>query len=226
MNVVPLRRAIIKEFIILAALCLFSGVGLWAISVLYDDFEQKKNNASRVANELMAQKQSIETKFTAVKSNMGVYQESQRWAESPGLFIDSQAVRDLFNYYQSILFIKKMSVEMQPIADMTGTPSMVREHFVVTKTSAKVMIDAVSDEDVYALLRVMQSELPGFLRVVSFTLKKTKDLSKEVLAEVRKQGSSSVVTAEIQLDWYGLRSTDSASNFNKYVPIKRKEKTQ
>lgn len=220
MNIVPLRRAILKELAIFSVILGLLGGGVWYLGSVHGDFMNQKDTAIRTANKLQAEKLAIETKFSAIKENMGTFEESQRWIASPGLYIDSQAVRDLFNYYQSILFLKKMSVEMQPVVNLTDA-KYVRQHFVATKTNARVVIEATTDEDIYGLIQVMQSELPGFLKITSISTTKTKELSKEILAQIRKEGSHTLVTSEIGFDWYGLKSNDSSGTFNKYVPIKR-----
>ncbi len=221
MNIAPLRRTIFKEGgFFLALLAVFGGATFY-LGTLYDEFTTKKNIALSAVSQTVAEKQKIEAQFTTVKDNMPVYYESMQYDELQGLFIDSQAVRDLFNLYQSRYFFKKMSVEMQPIADIAGDPKYVRPHFVATRTNAKVIIEALSDEDIYQMLQMMQRELPGFVRINSLTLAKSQELSKDVLMVVRKEGTFPMIVSEVVFDWYGMKSTDVASKLNKYVPKNR-----
>lgn len=224
MNIASLRTPILRESAIFAVLLIFfGGIALYLDSV-QSEYTQRKTAAIASANQLLSEKRTMENRFLQVKDGLHDYEESQRRAKNPGLFIDSQAVRDLFNEYQTQFFLKKITVDMQPIMDLTDA-KYVRKHFLATKTSAKVVIETVSDEDVYNLIRALQKDLPGFAKITSFSLIKKLELSKEIIAEVRKQGSYPVIGAEMTFDWYGVKSTDSASPFNKYVPKKHEGET-
>lgn len=220
MNIAPIRKNIIKESVIFLVIIGVLAAGTLYLVMLTDDYAQEKAKATSSAGQLLAEKRTIETNFTAVQSNIAFYEESQRRAKNPGLFIDSQAVRDLFNNYQGRYSFKKLSVEMQPIVSLAPDAKYTRKYFTATKTTAKVVMEALSDEDVYDMVAAMQRELAGFAKITSFTVVKKLELSKDILAEVRKHGTYPVVSAEMSFDWYGLRSTDADSPFNRYIPKK------
>ena len=220
MNITPLRTSILKESAIFGVLLLcVGGIALYLSSV-QENYTERKTAAISSANRLLAEKRTMESRFLQVKEGLGVYEESQRRAKEPGLFTDSQAVRDLFNIYQAQFFLKKITVDMQPIIDLTSDPKYTRKNFVATKANAKVVIETASDEDVYKLMRAMQKDLPGFAKITFFTITKKQDLSKDIVAEIRKQGTYPVISAEFTFDWYGMKSTDATSAFNKYTPKK------
>jgi hypothetical protein len=221
MNIVPLRKTIYKETGIFAAALIMLAAIMFYLSMVRDDLSQKKSVIVTEINMLASEKQALSKKFIMVKESMPVFEESRRWIAEPGLFIDSQAVRDLFNYYQAVLFLKKMSVEMQQVTD---DPQFTGKFYTAIRTNARVSIEALSDEDVYSLIRVMQKELPGFIKITDFSITKKFELSKDILTQVRESGPYSLVGAEIIFDWYGIRDIEAESTFNKYVPRKREIK--
>lgn len=223
MNIAPLRKTILKETAIFTALIMIFGIAIGYLSVVSSDLKQKKDTALRAANQLLSERQIIDRKFTSAQANMGIYQESEQWMVRQGLFLDSQAVRDLFNYYQAPLFLKRMTVELQPIVDVTDNPRFTGKTLTVTKSTGRVVIDAITDEDVYRLIRIMQNELPGFIKVTSLTLTKREPLTKQIIDFVRRQGAYVVINGEMTFDWYGLKSPDASSPINRYQPRKVEE---
>lgn len=225
MNSAPLRRTILKELGIFATMALLLISLIWYLSVLQDDFTSQAERTGKAAEQVRIERQALENKFTNVKNRMADYDESLKWMQAPGLYIDAQAVRDLLNRYQAALFLKKVSVELQPIAEI-GAPDS-KSRLQQTRTSGKITMDALSDQDVYALMKAMQDELPGFVRITSFSISKNKQLTKELLAIVRREGGADLISAEIRFDWYGLKSTDAESAWSKYVsPQAAEEPTQ
>src|SRR5262249_22792660 len=136
MNVTPLRKGILKETIIFAMLGVLIGGCVWYLDSIHSGFMQRKSNAASKSTQLINERQGMETRFLNVKEQMPIYDVSQRWIASPGLYIDSQAVRDLFNYYQASLFMKRISVEMQPVTNLTDA-KFVLPNFVGTHTVSK-----------------------------------------------------------------------------------------
>ncbi|MDX2072811.1 MAG: hypothetical protein SFX19_00420 [Alphaproteobacteria bacterium] len=223
MIVAPLRKSILKESIIFTVLIVvFAAIALY-LSMIGEEYEQQKKVALSNANQMLAEKRQVEDRFLQVKEGLNDYETSKKWAKEPGLFIDSQAMRDLFNDYQPRFFLKSIGVEMQPIVDLTEDPKYVRKNFVATRSNARVTIETASDEDVYNLIRAMQQELPGFTKITDFALAKKESLSKEIIAEVRKAGTYPAVRAEMTFEWYGLKSTNPDSPFNKYIPKQDEE---
>lgn len=220
MNLVPFRKALIKESVIFVVVIVIFAAAVFYLTIWRDELVQRKDAAGRAANQMLTEKQGMDKKFTSVKANMGIYIESEAWIKRQGLFIDSQAVRDLFNYYQGPLFLKKMAVELQPIIDVTD-PKFSQKNFVTTKALARVSLDALTDEDIYRLIRLMQKELPGFIKVTSLTMRKNGEITKEVISQVRREGAFAMITGEMNFEWYGLRSANPESPINRYVPRKR-----
>lgn len=221
MNIAPFRKSILKESMVFMLLLGFFGGATYYLDLLNEDYAKEKDKVMAEANQLVSEKQNLETRFMQVKNGSGDYEEAQRWLKDPGLFIDSQALRELFNVYQTQFLLKKISVEMQPIMPMKDDPKYVRKNFIVTKSAVKVTIETLSDEDIYRFIQAMQKELPGFSKITDFSITRKSDISKQVTEEIYRTGTSSVISAEISFDWYGLQSTDPESPFNKYVPRKR-----
>lgn len=224
MNINPLRKTILKESTIFAVLL----AGCVAIVVYFimanDHLLERKDAVQRGANQVSAEMQTTDQKFMTVKDNLWLFKESEDFAKAQGLYIDSQAVRDLFNHYQAKLFLKRMSVEMRPIADITNQPVFVNGHYKTAQTTALITLDALTDEDVYRLVRIMNNKLPGFIRVTSVTMEKKAELSQSILAQVRRGGAYPMITGQVKFDWYGMVALDENSPLNRYIPQKYEDK--
>jgi hypothetical protein len=215
MNSAPLRKTILKELGIFAGSALVLVGIIWYLMMLKDGFVTEADRVGKLAEQVRVEKTTMENKFTTVKTNLGEYEESKQWAESPGLFIDGQAVRDLFNIYQANLMLKKLAVEIQPVTESGGDPKFMLAQM---RTSGKITMTTTSDQEVYDLIDAMQRELPGFVKFTHFTITKDKTLTKEILAQIRREGSAPVMSTEIRFDWFGLRSNDPNAAWSKYVP--------
>lgn len=221
MNIAPLRKAILKEALIVALFVgIFGGV-VFFLSGMHDESMQKKNAILAEVQRTMDDKQKIEAQFSTVRENLPGFRESQSYAKAQGLFIDSQAVRDLFNQYQGKFALKKMAVEMQPIVDLSTDPKYTRKRFTATRSDIKVTIEALSDEDIFTMMQLLQRDLPGFVRIETFSLARKSDITKDALSTIRREGTYALITSEMTFDWYGMKSLDANSEFNRYVPVKQ-----
>lgn len=223
MNIAPLRKSIIKESIIFAVLIAIFGSIAMYLDMMAADYLQRKNVALDSANKLVSERRDMENRFTQVTNSMAEYDESQRWIKEPGVFLDSQAIRDLFNEYQPRFLLKKIGVEMQPITILKDDTKYARKNFVGMRTNAKVSIETASDEDIYQLIQALHKELPGFAKIKTFSLQKVFELNKEMMADIRKVGTFPTIKCEMEFDWYGMQSTDPANPMNKYVSKKHEE---
>jgi len=215
MNSAPLKRTILKELAIFASTSLLLIGLITYLSMMQDDYISLAEKTGKVADQVRSEKTALENKFTDVKSKMSDYEESLIWAKSPGLYIDGQAMRDLFRIYQTNLFLKKLSVEMQPLNEIPGDP---KYGLFETKTNGRITLESLTDKDVLDLIATMENELPGFLKINNLTLTKSRPVTKDVLNQIRRAGTYSLMTAEIKFEWYGLKSSDPTQTWSQYVP--------
>lgn len=220
MIIASLRRSILKESMIFGAIAAALIVIILYVQGVMDSYTQQANSAMSAANQFVSERQTLEGKFTSVKENMPLFRESARYEFFPGLFIDSQAIRELFNEYQIRYFLRKLSVEMQPVTPV-AEPNYVRNEFVATRSNIRLSIEGVSDADIYEMIRQMQKELPGFVKIKSFAIYRRADVTKDVLVQIRTEGAQPLVSADIDMEWYGMRSTVPDAGFNQYVPRKK-----
>lgn len=217
MNITPLKKSILKETIIFAAVALILAGMVVYISMLYDEFTQKKSTLEGQSNQLMTEKQQLEASFLNVEQNKDAYQEALDRTANPGMFIDRQAIRDLFNIYRSQFFLKKLVLDMQPVTEVTTDAKFTRKTLVGIQSEVKMSFEAISDEDIYAMIRALHKELPGYARVHAIDIKRVPAIEKQNIIEIRKQGVTKLVEGSIDFVWYGIKSPDPNSEANKYV---------
>ncbi len=224
MNVNPLKKGIIKESIIFGGLALlFAGVVIYVDS-LHSEFLQKKTTMESEVSGLISQRQTLESDYDAVQKNTDVYKEALVRIASPGMFIDRQAVRDIFNIYRSQFFFKKLSVDMQPVTDVTDDPKYARKTLVTVKSDVKISFEGTSDDEVYALIRLLPMELAGYTKINKFEIHKSGNIDEKTVLGIRANGSASLVSGVIEFTWYGMKSPDPASEINKVVSVKKTDR--
>lgn len=227
MNINPLRQSILKESIIFGVVAAVMGVGVYFLSDMHDDFLQQRTTLDAHTKKLVTDKQAIESSFDYVQKNMELHNEAMARTSSPGMFIDRQAVRDIFNIYSSRYYLKKLTLDMQPVVDITSDPKFVSKTLVAMQSEVQISFEAVSDEDVYQMMRALSKELPGFVRIHGLEIKRIGDVDKKAITDIRAQGSAPLVSGTIDFTWYGIKSPDPKSATNKYVitkPERRKRK--
>ena len=222
MNIQPLKKSILRESVIIIAALSLSAAAAFYTDTVYEDFLKKKNKLEQDANQLLQQKTAIETKYTNFQKERAIYNEAEMRSANPGLYIDRDAVKDLFNIYRSQFYLTKISIDMQPVADSTN-PKFVRKNFVIITSDVSVDFQASIDTDIYDMIKAMQKELPGTIKVTSLSLKKKEEFSENALRQIRTQGSYPLVEGTMKFTWFGLKSTDPNSTENKYVIKKRKK---
>lgn len=220
MNVNPLKKNLIKETIILGGIAFVLACGVMYASSVNDDLLQKKNAAESEVGSLISQRQTLESSFDAVQKNLEVYKEALVRIASPGMFIDRQAVRDIFNIYRSQFFFSKLSVEMQPVVEEKDDPKFARKTLVTVKSDVRIAFEASSDDEVYALIRILPSELAGYTKITKFVIQRMGKVDEKSLLGIRSKGSASLVSGSIDLTWYGMKSPDPNSELNKVVAVK------
>lgn len=223
MNIKPLKQSIIKETVIFTILIVMCAVGLFFLDSWHTELDQRKNVLQAETNNLLTQRQTLEANFKNVQENMNLYKEVLARIASPGMYIDRLAARDIFNIYRSQFFFKKLVVDMNPVSEVPD-PGFSRPTLVGTRSDVRITFEAASDDEVYALIRVLPDELPGFTKITQFNIRKAANLNEEAVLEIRSKGSAALVTGTIDFSWYGVRSPDPKSSLNKVVVTKRPER--
>lgn len=227
MNIKPLKQLIIKESIIFGGAILIMSIGIFFLDDLHDNYLLQRSALEANTKKLVADKQAVESSFEYVQKNMDTYNEAMARTASPGMFIDRQAVRDIFNIYSSRYYLKKLTLDMQPVVDLTSDPKFVSKTLVTMQSEVQISFEAVSDEDVYQMIRALHRELPGFVRIHGLEIKRIGDVDKKAITDIRTQGSAPLVGGTIDFTWYGIKSPDPKSATNKYVinkPERRKRR--
>jgi len=217
MNIKPLKKSILKETMIFGGIAMLMAAVLFFINMMHDDFTQKKNTLQGEANRLSGEKQQVENSLLNVQQNSHILTEASARTANPGMYIERNAVRDIFNIYRSQYYLKKLTVDMQPVVEVTSDPKFKRKTLIGIQSEVKISFEAVSDEDVYQMIRALFKELPGFTKMTSFEMKRMANISNQTVIDIRSQGSAALVSGSVGFTWYGIKSPDPNSAANKYI---------
>lgn len=216
MNIRILKKSIIKESSIFAAILLVLGGGVFFMLSVHDEYYQKKSKLDADANALSSQKTQLEGKYEFFQKNADLYKEIQAKTSSPGLYIDQESARSLFNIYRSQFYLSKLGLNMQPIIESTDAKLKTTD-FVAITSEVSVPFEAITDEDVYELMRGLQKNLAGFTKFTSLRMKKTGTLDDAALRAIKSEGAHRLVEGELKFTWYGMKSLEPNTKDNRII---------
>tara|TARA_B100001564_G_scaffold350098_1_gene354041 strand:- start:252 stop:905 length:654 start_codon:yes stop_codon:yes gene_type:complete len=128
----------------------------------------------------------------------------------------------------SISSAKKVIMQLKEqfgIIDLDASfkrPVLHENEFLITQTidvyvsDVQISLESITDKEVFAFMRALIHEMPGYVDVVQVSMNKTNNLvSEDFLASIANGNPIEGISARIYLKWYGTQARQSESDEQK-----------
>jgi hypothetical protein len=199
-----LRKKLVKELMVCCgALCVLA-----AVQYLFADWEdaqtasRDKLHAAVLA--LDTEKDTLERRLSKAQKVAPLYVQIFKDTNKPELELDRRQAAQLIEKLKEEYLFASLRVGMSPPVDIKD--AKFNNKFVAAQAvQIDLSIEALSDEHVLKFLNQLRQEMPGKLKITSFTLTKLTNPTPQVLALVLQSGKVGLVRSDIQISWMGFK---------------------
>lgn len=211
------RKNLLKESATIAGVLVLLAASLYFLISWHDDKEQENRNLQTELTSLKNEMQSLDSKYTNWRQNNSLYEEALAKNKSSELSISRGLIRDLFDRYRNQFALRNVSLQMQPVQPIS-LPEYNRQNFNMVYSEVTISFDALTDLDVYRLISALQSDLSGKIKMLSFSVIKKNNLTKEAATDIATKGTVNMVSASMRLLWVGIAQAEEASGGGANAP--------
>lgn len=199
-----LKKKLIKEILISAAICATLGGGVFALLMLLDGVEQQQRTLTASLHTLSAQIAEEEKKIGIVRSSIDEFNVLKSKLDTGELSINrskaEEVLTKLQKKYRTTAFQATVAAETPLLGD--GYDNKMIQ---ITQSDILLTFSAMSDVHVFSLLSELTQTLPGYFRISSFSITRDGRLKSDDMIAMSQGKTPELVKAKIGLVWLGLR---------------------
>lgn len=203
-----LKKRVIKEGIIVAAVLGAFSVGVFLLGMLADSYHTSNSKLKKQVDTINNDMNTLKTKYMNIKQDVGLYEYVKKRQAEGNLAINRKAVMAAFDQFKNDYVLDSMHLSMSPIVDVADA-KYKRKNSKVTVSDVSVGLNALSDEYVYALLSAMQRDMAGTSKITKLTMSRDIALTDDVLHTISTTGAAPLVRSEIKFQWFGINSIEA-----------------
>lgn len=201
-----LRKKLLTEGTVVAALLMVMGGGLYFLDSMHDNQISQNRTLESQLNAVTNEMNGLREKYIRVQKDGVLYQKIMTMDASDQLSLDSRAFSSAFADFRKRynLVMGYSGTDSAPLED----PKYKRASSLIEARNVTVNFKALSDEDVYELIQAIQKELPGSTKITSLKLNKVSRLTDQSLRAITKSGAYTMVDGTMDFIWYGIAPSD------------------
>jgi len=200
------KKTITEAGIIAVVAVVLSGV-IYGLTTISDSYTQENQKLKTDVDGIAAEAKSLETKFRNIQQNLGLYEEIQQKQAQGQLTITRQSLMEKFNQFKTNFLLASLKLSMSAI-DESKDATLKRKTSIVNLSEVSVDLEAISDMHIYALIKAIQSDLPGVSGITKMSLAKEKGITEEELRAISQKGPDGLVKGSMKFIWYGINPLD------------------
>lgn len=201
-----LRKKLLTEAGIVAAVVFFLGGGLYALDSMHDGKISENKTLESQLNAVTNEMNGLREKYVRVQKDIVLYQKIMAMDANDQLSLDSRAFATAFNGFKRRynLVLGYTATDAAPLED----PKYKRSTSVIEARTVQVTFKALNDEDIYEFIQAVQKELPGASKITGFKLAKVSKLTDQSLRAITKTGEFTMVDGTLEFMWLGITPSD------------------
>lgn len=203
-----IKKKIIIELSIAAGVVVITAAVVFGMTMLSDNFRAEQDKLKIHLAAVTKDRKTLEGKYDKIKNNMDMYHEVLEKNATNQLSISMPLLRKKVDEFKPKYFLNDFSLVMSPAKDMTE-PQYRYPTSVMEASTLTANFDALTDEDLYAMLKAMQDELSGGLKITKFSIARSSKVTDETLRTIARTGQYTVVKGDMKLTWFGIRVLDA-----------------
>lgn len=208
MRIEPLRKQVILELAIIAAVLVVLFAIVYLLSSVRDDYVENNKSAQKALDAIDLEFNTLKTKYSFIQQNAGLYLEVKKKQDAGELSINRPLVLEKFNLYKVQYGLNNLRLSVSPIQEIKDA-AYIRKTSTISSSEVSVELDTLSDEKVFELLDVMQQELSGVCKMTKFTLVRERALDAEVINAIKQKGTFPLIKAGIKFTWFSINPVEA-----------------
>jgi hypothetical protein len=204
------KKRLWSEGIIVAVAMTILAGGSYYLMTMADESERQNKQLENQVNTIVAAMNTLRDKYNTVQKNAELYQEVLQKSNNDKLSVNRDLLRKKFLQYRVRYYLSGLSANMQPAQEMND-PKYKRHTTVMVNSEVKATFFALTDEDVYNLMKSLQQEFSGVIKVTQCTLVRKGKPTDTALAAISQSGEAQLVDANINFNWLGIKPVENTS---------------
>jgi len=203
-----LKKQLIVQTAILAALLAVMGGAVWYFNSIVDDYQGKSHLLEHELDAIETQTKALREKYIKAQTQLALYNKVINETRENGLAIGREVAMDKFAQFKSQYYLNELHLNMdapQPVPGAVYT----RGKSAIISSPVKTDFTTLSDEYVYTLIKTMTNDLPGSVKITELDLIRQADITDDILRSISQKGSSSLVKGTLNFTWYGIKLADT-----------------
>jgi hypothetical protein len=199
-----LKKKVIVETIVVVVVMIICGVGTYILSDMSDEAKIDEAKLQGSINAVSGQINEEEKKIGVVRSSLEEFNFLKGRLDGELLSINRAKAEEILNNlrtkYRLTTFQATVAAEQPFVGE--GYDNRTVD---LTQSDIKIDFNAMSDLHVFSFVKELKEQLPGYVRIYDFSIRRAEQLKPEHFAAMSKGETPALVNAKISMMWMGIR---------------------
>jgi hypothetical protein len=203
-----LRKQLMVESALAVAVLAVIGGGTYFIDTVLADYTSRRNAAQAQVSAVTNETNGLREKFIRIQKDKGLYERVMTLSNSDMLSHTPAVVNVKLKEYQD-QFGLKWTIDTSTLKPALEDAAYKKKTHAINLREGVFKIDsALSDEDVFQVMQLIQRDFPGAVSYRSLMISREATVSDATLRTITQTGTFPLVRAELKFDWYGIDPVD------------------
>lgn len=203
------RKLIAESSVILAVFCVL-GALTYYIGAILDEHAMSKSQLESQVAAITGERSTLQQKYSKIQTNADLYRLVMDKYETEGLSLSRKLLRRQINEFKPRFLLNSLKLNVAPSTVVQGGDYR-RGNNVISASEVIVSFDALTDEDIYDMIKAMHEEFSGSLKINSFFITRENRVTDENLRALAQDGKLTMVRGEMKLTWFGIEPAEGTN---------------
>jgi len=202
-----LRKRLLIESGVAAAVLILVGAGTYFIDSMHNDYTSRKNGLEGQVSAVTNEMNGLREKYIRIQNDKDLYQKVMEMTNNDTLSSNiDQADARMWDYKKAFSFSKLTLKYGDPVP--LDEPKYKRATTVIGSRDSVVTFEGALDEDIFELIRAMAKDFPGAIVITSMSFARLSPLTDDSLRTLSRTGKYALVKGQVGFMWLGMQSSD------------------
>jgi hypothetical protein len=208
MQVSSIKNTILREALIgIAALLVVGALTYFLMDMVEAQIQETQAMQTSVST-VKSNRQMLLDKYTKVQDNAELYQDYLKQNAGEGLSTDRAIIEKKFVAFKNKFFLGDNTRVTVSRTENPKDQKYIRPSHYVTSSDVNVTFEALTDEDIYALLQSIGQEMPGIAKFKTFNIKRDSLITDESVRSIASNGQYKIVSGNVVFTLFGIKPTE------------------
>ena len=209
MQVPQFKKRILVESSIFAAILIVLAAVTYLLGTISDDYTESNDATKKKVDAIDLELSTLQRKYSFINQNEVLYKEVQQKQSENKLSIKRQTAFEKFNIFRTQYALSNLRLTVSPVQEIKD-PKYKRATSSVSSSEVSVEMDVLYDENIYQLMKAIETELPGMCVIYKLNMSLQKPVNAEVLQTIGLKGTYPLVKAAFKFNWYSINPVEIA----------------